>query len=72
MAATTFGNAIAATGLRDRLNARVAATRSDYAKWRVYRKTVTELAALSDRDLADLGLSRSMISTIAHEAAYGK
>lgn len=72
MAATTFGNAIAATGLRDRMNARIGVLRADYAKWRVYRNTVAELAALSNRDLADLGLSRSMISTIAHEAAYGK
>ena len=46
--------------------------RADYAKWRVYRNTIAELAALSNRDLADLGLSRSMISSVAHEAAYGQ
>lgn len=39
---------------------------------RVYRQTLTELDALSDRDLADLGLHRSMISAVAKDAAYGK
>lgn len=38
---------------------------------KVYRNTVRELSALTDRDLADLGLSRSMIKSIAHEAAFG-
>jgi uncharacterized protein YjiS (DUF1127 family) len=36
---------------------------------RIYRTTLTELRALSDRDLADLGLHRSMIKRIALEAA---
>jgi uncharacterized protein YjiS (DUF1127 family) len=43
--------------------------------WRahcVYRQTLTELQALSPRDLADLGLTTSMLRTIALEAAYGK
>ncbi|WP_404818229.1 DUF1127 domain-containing protein [Roseobacter sinensis] len=40
-----------------------------YAKYRVYRITLTELAALSDRELNDLGLSRSMIRGLALEAA---
>lgn len=39
---------------------------------RVYVQTVTELEALSDRDLADLGLHRSMIRAVAKDAAYGK
>lgn len=39
---------------------------------RVYVQTLTELNALSDRDLADLGLHRSLIRTVAKEAAYGK
>jgi len=39
---------------------------------RVYRQTVTELNALSDRDLSDLGLHRSMIAAVAKDAAYGK
>ena len=39
---------------------------------RVYGQTLAELGALSDRDLADLGLHRSMISADAKDAAYGK
>ncbi len=39
---------------------------------RVYAQTLNELRALSDRELADLGIARSMISEIAHDAAYGK
>jgi uncharacterized protein YjiS (DUF1127 family) len=39
---------------------------------KVYRTTLTELQQLDNRDLADLGISRSMIRAIAYEAAYGK
>ncbi len=34
----------------------------------VYRRTVEELQALSDRDLADLGMHRSDIPRIARQA----
>ncbi len=40
-----------------------------YAKHRVYRETYAELAALGDRELNDLGLSRSMIRGLALDAA---
>lgn len=72
MAYTTYGNSTAANTLRDRLVARIETARADFAKWRVYRDTVSELSALSNRDLSDLGLSRSMIRSVAIEAAYGK
>ena len=36
-----------------------------------YRRTLNELSALSTRELADLGLNRSMIRRIAHETTYG-
>ncbi len=53
--------------------AEARATLADrYAKYKVYRSTLDELAALTDRDLADLGIGRSMIRGIALEAAYGK
>ncbi|WP_456388703.1 DUF1127 domain-containing protein [Profundibacter sp.] len=41
------------------------------ANYRIYRKTVSELNMLTSRELADLGLSRSMIKRTALEAAYG-
>jgi uncharacterized protein YjiS (DUF1127 family) len=37
----------------------------------LYSRTLTELSQLNDRELADLGLSRSDIARVAHEAAYG-
>ena len=36
-----------------------------------YRRTLNELSSLTTRELADLGLNRSMIRRIAHETAYG-
>lgn len=39
------------------------------AAYRLYRATLAELSALSDRDLSDLGLHRSMIEDVAREAA---
>ena len=42
------------------------------AQRRTYLRTVAELNALTDRELADLGISRLGITEIAHEAAYGK
>lgn len=74
MAYTTYGNSIAASTetLRDRLVARINEFKTAAAKRKVYRTTLNELSALSNRDLADLGLSRSMIRSVALEAAYGK
>ncbi len=46
--------------------------RARVAAYRMYRQTRNELQSLSGRDLADLGLHRSMIEGIAREAAYGK
>jgi uncharacterized protein YjiS (DUF1127 family) len=40
------------------------------ARRRVYKQTYSELSALSTRELTDLGISRSMISRLAYEAAY--
>jgi uncharacterized protein YjiS (DUF1127 family) len=39
---------------------------------RIYTRTVSELNALTDRELTDLGISRLAIPEIAQEAAYGK
>jgi uncharacterized protein YjiS (DUF1127 family) len=42
------------------------------AQRRLYRQTFSELNALSSRELADLGINRTMVKSIAYEAAYGK
>ena len=44
--------------------------RNRVARYRLYRRTVAELSALSGRELADLGLHRSMIRRVALQAAY--
>ena len=58
--------------LADRLGNFFAAVKAAVVRRRVYDQTVRELRALSDRELTDLGISRSMIDQIATEAAYGK
>jgi len=55
-----------------RLTAFVANTRSRMAQYSTFRRTRDELNALTDRELADLGINRTMIREIAQEAAYGK
>jgi uncharacterized protein YjiS (DUF1127 family) len=37
--------------------------------WKRYSRTVTELQALTNRELADLGIARADIQRIAREAA---
>jgi uncharacterized protein YjiS (DUF1127 family) len=41
------------------------------ADYRLYQRTFEELAALSDRELADLGISRLSIRDVARESVYG-
>lgn len=41
------------------------------ARYRVYRDTIAELSMLTNRELTDLGLSRSIIRATAYEVAYG-
>lgn len=36
----------------------------------IYRRTLDELSAMSDRDLADIGLRRGMIEEIARKSAF--
>lgn len=56
------------------LSARFAALTADWRaaleRRRVYRQTLNELLALSDRELADLGLHRSQLRSIAWQAAH--
>lgn len=63
----THGN----SGLADRFGVLVARARAAHARRALYRNTVRELNALGDRDLADLGLSRGMIESVAREAVAG-
>jgi uncharacterized protein YjiS (DUF1127 family) len=56
----------------DRVADVFAAVKASVARRTIYNQTQSELFSLSDRELMDLGISRSQIATIAREAAYGK
>ena len=58
--------------LRDLVQHQIQKLQKIAQRRQVYVQTVSELNALSDRDLADLGLHRLMIPAVAKEAAYGK
>lgn len=60
-----------AAGLSERIGEVVVALRDRWQRGRVFRETLRELNALSDRDLADLGIHRSQIGAVAKEAAFG-
>ena len=45
---------------------------TSYNRYRIYKQTVKELNAMSDRDLHDIGLSRYEIEDLAYESAYGE
>jgi uncharacterized protein YjiS (DUF1127 family) len=65
-------NVVARKGLADRLGSARDIVLTAINQRRVYLRTVSELTALTDRELADLGISRLGIAEIAHEAAYGR
>lgn len=59
------------TALTDRIRETLDRVREARAKRATYNRTVAELTALSDRDLADLGISRLNIEDIARTHVYG-
>lgn len=59
-------------GIRHQVGSLVGRLSEQYRRYRVYRQTIGELNALNDRDLADLGIHRSAIPSIALDAAYGR
>lgn len=56
-------------GLRARYDRFIALRGASAARRQAYRRTLAELQACSDRDLADLGFHRSELPRIAREAA---
>jgi len=62
----------ASLSLADRFPGFIANLKATFARRAVYMQTVRELDALTDRELADLGISRLDVPALAREAAYGK
>lgn len=56
-------------GLLSRLSETRIALGERFARRAVYRRTLNEMSMLSDRDLADLGVHRSQLRSIAWKAA---
>ncbi|PZQ97203.1 MAG: hypothetical protein DI533_14870 [Cereibacter sphaeroides] len=56
----------------DRLNALLASLKEAAVRRQMYTRTYRELNSLTERELGDLGIHRSMIREISLEAAYGK
>lgn len=71
MAAIAKAHLAEATGLRARMLKAIQRMQEQRARRAVYQQTIRELGALSSRELDDLGISRSMITRMAHDAAYG-
>ena len=61
-----------ANGLSDRIRQALGPVGAWLQQRSHYHTTLSELSALSDRDLADIGISRSDIPMIAREAAKAK
>lgn len=57
-------------GFAARISRMIGGLKDTARRSALYRQTRRELDGLSDRDLADLGIQRSMIVTVAREAAY--
>ena len=55
--------------LADRIARNIAGLRAGFKRARLARQTMRELSALSNRDLDDLGIHRSMIKAVAYGAA---
>ncbi|MGL6211141.1 MAG: DUF1127 domain-containing protein [Paracoccaceae bacterium] len=59
-------------GLADRFTGFVKSLKLAAQRRAVYEQTVRELNALTNRELADLGIARLNIADVARVAAYGK
>lgn len=68
-AQTTFDSTRNGTGFRAFIRSTLAAVAKGRKRDRAYRKTYRELDQMSDRDLADIGITRFMIADVAAEAA---
>ena len=63
--------ATGAAGLtKERRNTMIAALARFIQEWKRYNQSLSELSRLGDRELADIGISRSDIPRVAWNAAH--
>lgn len=67
-----FTQTLAGASIGNRFQSMASLVSERVAQYNTYRTTLSELSNLSDRELNDLGIDRTMIRSIAHEAAYQK
>jgi len=60
------------TNIVERASATWTSMSELFAQYRLQRRTMNELSALSNHELADLGIHRSNIRATAHAATRGK
>ncbi|MBU2962805.1 DUF1127 domain-containing protein [Citreicella sp. C3M06] len=70
MAIATDNRTAAQDGFAGSIASLFAGFREHMERRKLFRATLRELNALSNRELGDLGLNRSMIRRIAYQAAY--
>lgn len=70
MAFATDNRTTAQAGFAGGIASFFAGIREQMERRKLFRETLRELSSLSNRELTDLGLSRSMIRRIAYQAAY--
>ncbi len=70
--ATPTGAGVLATGSERNLGTWQDSLRTTWEKFQAYRVSIAELKALTDRQLADMGIARSAISQHARAAVYGQ
>ena len=63
---------VVGNGFADRLAGLIKWARKTAQQRAIYDRTVRELNALTNRELADLGISRLNIQDVARAAAFGK
>ncbi len=71
MSAIANTRALGVASLADQIVALARGVFEAAGKRAAFRRTVSELNTLSDRELADLGVTRWEIELIAHRSVYG-
>nr|WP_237072551.1 DUF1127 domain-containing protein [Pseudaestuariivita rosea] len=59
-------------GVFENTKAGLAGLVQRYARYKLYKTTLAELKSLTNRELSDLGLNRTMLRRVAYEAVYDR